>query len=52
MDTGLNSFALILQREVLAGKSPARQLNVDAKQMSRAFCGRGYVQHIVQAEVD
>lgn len=56
MDAGLYSFALTIpsgfQRDVLAGKSPALQLNVDATQMNQAFSGSGYVQQIAQAEVD
>ncbi len=56
MDAGLYSFALIIpsgfQRDVLAGRSPALQLNVDATQMNQAFSGSGYVQQIAQAEVN
>lgn len=55
MDAGLFTFALDLppdlQRDVLAGLSPAVQLNVDATRMSQAFTGSGYVQAIVEAEV-
>ncbi len=55
MDAGRVTFVLVipagLQRDVLAGRSPALQLNVDATRMNQAFSGSGYVQQIVQAEV-
>lgn len=55
MDAGLYTFALDLppnfQRDVLDGRAPAVQLNVDATRMSQAFTGSGYVQAIVEAEV-
>ncbi|QOG06569.1 ABC transporter permease [Aureimonas sp. OT7] len=55
MDNGLDTFALDIppnfQRDVLAGKSPSIQLNIDATRMSQAFTGGGYVQSIVSAEV-
>lgn len=55
MDEGLDTFALDIppdfERDVLAGRSPAIQLNVDATRMSQAFTGAGYVQQIVTAEV-
>ncbi|HQZ64782.1 MAG TPA: ABC transporter permease, partial [Planctomycetaceae bacterium] len=53
--SGLDTFALNIppdfQRNVLAGRSPAIQLNVDATRMSQAFNGCGYVQTIVDKEV-
>ena len=55
MDAGLDTFALDIppdfQRDVLAGRAPAIQLNVDATRMSQAFNGSGYVQIIVTQEV-
>ena len=55
MDAGEDVFALNIPpdfaRDVLAGKSPAIQLNVDATRMSQAFTGNGYVTQIVNAEV-
>lgn len=55
MDEGLYTFVLNIppnfQREVLAGRAPELQLNVDATRMSQAFSGSGYVQQIVLAEV-
>lgn len=56
LDAGRFTFVLNIppnfQRDVLAGKAPAVQLNVDATRMSQAFSGNGYIQQIVQAEVD
>ena len=55
MDRGRYTFALDIppdfQRDVLAGKRPAIQLNVDATQTSQAFIGAGYIQRIVADEV-
>lgn len=55
MDAGLDTFALNIppnfQRDVLAGRTPAIQLNVDATRVSQAFTGSGYVQTIVDGEV-
>ncbi|WP_454763937.1 ABC transporter permease [Cupriavidus campinensis] len=55
MDAGDYTFALNIppnfQRDVLAGRSPAIQLNVDATRMSQAFTGNIYVQQIVLGEV-
>ncbi|EPL61365.1 ABC transporter [Stutzerimonas stutzeri B1SMN1] len=56
MDAGLYTFALVIppnfQRDVLAGRSPAAQLNVDATRMSQAFTGSGYIQQIFTGEVN
>lgn len=56
MDNGDYTFVLDIpanfQRDVLAGRAPAVQLNVDATRMSQAFTGSGYVQQIVAAEVN
>lgn len=56
MDAGDYTFALHIppnfQRDVLAGKSPALQLNVDATRMSQAFSGNRYIQEIVLTEVN
>ena len=55
MDAGLYTFVLDIppdfQQDVLAGRQPALQLNVDATQMSQAFIGAGYIQSIVLGEV-
>jgi ABC-2 type transport system permease protein len=56
MDAGLDTFALHIpagfQRDVLAGRHPALQLNVDATRMSQAFTGSGYIQAIINDEVN
>ena len=55
MDAGDYTFTLHLpqglQRDVLAGRAPGIQLNVDATRMSQAFAGSGAVQQIVLGEV-
>ena len=56
MDKGQYTFVLDIppgfQRDVLAGRVPAIQLNVDATLMSQAFTGNGYIQQIVSSEVN
>lgn len=56
MDAGLDTFALDIppnfQRDLLAGRQPTIQLNVDATRMTQAFSGSGYIQTIVNAEID
>jgi ABC-2 type transport system permease protein len=55
MDAGLDTFALDIppdfQRDVLAGRVPTIQLNVDATRMGQAFNGSAYIQTIVSEEV-
>jgi ABC-2 type transport system permease protein len=55
MDAGRYTFVMDIppdfQRDVLAGKTPSIQLNVDATQMSQAFLGSAYVQSIALGEV-
>jgi len=55
MDAGLHTFVLDIppnfQRDVLAGRSPALQLNVDATRQSQAQTGTGYIQNIVNDEI-
>ncbi len=55
MDAGDYSFVLDIppdfQRDVLAGRSPAVQLNVDATRMTQAFVGSAYIQQIALGEV-
>ncbi len=55
MDLGEDVFALDIpvdfQRDLLAGRRPALQLNVDATRMTQAFAGSGYIQEIVTGEV-
>lgn len=56
MDSGEFTFALNIppnfQRDVLAGRGPAIQLNIDATRMSQAFSGNGYIQQVVMGEVN
>ncbi|WP_027015687.1 ABC transporter permease [Comamonas composti] len=56
MDAGNYTFVLNIppnfQRDVLAGRAPELQLNVDATRMSQAFTGNNYVQQIVSSEVN
>lgn len=55
LDAGKYTFALNIppdfQRDLLAGRQPAIQLNVDATRMSQAFTGNAYVHQIVQTEI-
>jgi ABC-2 type transport system permease protein len=55
MDAGLDTFALDIppdfQRDLLAGRTPTVQLNVDATRVSQAYTGSGYIQTIVTDEV-
>ncbi len=55
MDGGLDTFALNIppefQRDLLAGRQPTIQLNVDATRMSQAFTGSGYIQTMITSEV-
>lgn len=55
MDEGIDTFALVIppnfQRDLLAGREPTMQLNVDATRMTQAFTGAGYAQAIVSGEV-
>ena len=56
LDAGRFTFVLDVppdfQRDVVTGRQPAIQLNVDATRMTQAFIGTTYVQRIVAAEVD
>jgi len=56
MDKGEYTFVLDIplnfQRDVLAGRAPAIQINVDATRMSQAFTGNSYIQQIVTDEVN
>mgnify|MGYP000855933627 CR=1 FL=1 len=56
MDAGMDTFAIDIppqfQRDLLAGKSPTIQLNIDATRMTQAFTGGGYVQSIVTSELN
>ncbi len=55
MDAGLDTFALNIppefQSDLLAGRQPTIQLNVDATRMTQAFSGSGYIQTMISSEV-
>ena len=55
MNEGLFTFGLDIppnfQRDVLTGRSPVIQLNVDATRMSQAFTGSSYIQQITLGQV-
>ena len=55
LDAGRHTFVLDIppdfQRDVLAGRSPALQLNIDATRQSQAQTGAGYIQSIINDEV-
>ena len=55
MDMGEDTFALDIppnfQRDLVAGRHPALQLNVDATRQSQALSGPGYVETILVEEV-
>jgi ABC-2 type transport system permease protein len=56
LDAGIDTFALDIppdfQRDVLAGRRPTVQLNIDATRVSQALSGGGYVQTIAEGEVN
>ena len=56
MDRGEFTFVLVIppdfQKDVIAGKTPELQLNVDATRMSQAFTGAGYIQQIAMREIN
>ncbi|MTC60991.1 ABC transporter permease subunit [Providencia rustigianii] len=56
LDRGAYTFAIDIppnfQRDVLAGRHPAIQLNIDATRMSQAFLGNSYIQNITLGEVN
>lgn len=55
LDSGRYTFVLNIppnfQRDVLAGKEPQLQLNIDATRMSQSFAGNGAIQQIAMGEV-
>ncbi len=56
MDAGHFTFTLNIpasfQQDLLAGRRPQIQLNVDATQVSQAFTGAGHIQQIISSEVN
>jgi ABC-2 type transport system permease protein len=55
MDAGVDTFALDIppnfQQDLLAGRTPSVQLNIDATRMTQAFSGNGHIQAIIAGEV-
>ncbi len=55
MDSGRYTFVITIpsgfEKEVLQGKDPAVQLNIDATRMSQAGIGAGYIQQMIGDEV-
>ena len=55
IDTGRYSFSIDIppnfQSDVIAGRNPGLQLNVDGTLVSQAYIGAGYIQSIVSGEV-
>jgi ABC-2 type transport system permease protein len=55
LDGGLYTFVVDIppnfQRDVLQGRHPEIQVNIDATQMTQAYIGAGYIQHMVQGEL-
>ena len=55
MDQGKYTFVVVFppnfQHDVMSGKEPEIQINVDATRMSQAFTGAGYIQQILQREM-
>jgi ABC-2 type transport system permease protein len=55
MDAGLYTFTLNIppdfQQDLLAGRKPLIQLNVDATAITQAFTGAGHIQQIIADEV-
>jgi len=55
LDAGTYTFILNIpsnfERDIIAGKHPDLQVNIDATRMSQAFIGAGYIQNIVNGEV-
>ncbi len=55
LDAGTYTFVVDIpanfQRDVIAGKQPALQVNIDATRMSQSFIGASYIQQIALGEV-
>ena len=54
MDKGKYTFVVVFpvnfEKDVMAGRDPNVQINVDATRMSQAFTGGGYIQQIIAQE--
>lgn len=55
LDAGIYTFVLNIppdfERDVIAGRSPEIQVNIDATRMSQSFIGAGYIQNIINGEI-
>ena len=55
MDSGRFSFVLDVppnfERDVMRGRRPSLQVNIDATAMQQAGVGAGYIQNIVSTEI-
>lgn len=55
LDAGIYTFVLNIppnfEHDIVAGKHPDLQVNIDATRMSQAFIGAGYIQNIINGEV-
>ena len=55
MDEGKYTFAVVFppdfEKDVLSGKGPEIQVNVDATRMTQAYTGAGYIQQILNREI-
>jgi ABC-2 type transport system permease protein len=56
LDSGLYTFVVNIptnfEKDVIAGKSPKIQVNIDATRMTQAGIGAGYIQQIINQEVN
>jgi ABC-2 type transport system permease protein len=56
LDSGTYSFVVDIppsfQEDVLAGRQPILQVNIDATRMSQAYIGQNYIRSIVTGQVD
>jgi ABC-2 type transport system permease protein len=56
LDSGQYTFVLDIppsfERDLLRGRRPEIQVNIDATQMTQAYIGAGYIQRIVHSEIE
>ena len=56
MDSGYYTFVVIIpanfEKDIISGKTPDIQLNIDATRMTQAGIGSGYIQQIITDEVN
>ncbi len=55
MDSGEYTFVVVIpsgfERDILSGKTPELQLNIDATRMTQAGIGAGYIQQVIVKEI-